>query len=1147
METLNNVLSKVPIVNKMSEALKTNLTFCVLGASVGEKILSLYSLAKYNKIIFVAKDAIELLEIKDGLNSLKVPNEQLTPDITAPTFSQVNDQTAQCELVQSLYSFAFGDANILLATPESLLFKFYQKLDKNNYINLKTNQKINLQEITNKLILNGYKKCKTIEKFGDFSVKGDILDILINGQENAIRIDFFDDEIENIYLFNLSEMQKIDNLKEVSICPNNLYHFSPEQTNAMLTALKNSVLNCTVTGDALLKIHTTVGQVTNGVTDGIVSNCTNFLLPFAGEAFSLFDILPNAKIVMSEPKKILDDMQDIKKSVDASIYDFVQSGSLLPKHADAYFTCEQAFAFKPNIVFANSEPSMFKVDVTDYIRTIGTRNYVFDYKGLVRDLAIYEGSKYKVIMFAGSEQSKNSLGEFLAKNNIFYSEELKLASNKFQVVLLNDYFSKSCSFLDAGMVIIGTDDLVKRSKTAVKNISKNKKRNVFYLPKVGEYVVHNTHGIGKCVALSKLNFNGTEKDYFVIEYSGGDKLYLPSEQADLISAYMGADTEPKLHKIGGEQFSKIKEKVKQSVSKLAINLLEVYAQREKSKGFVYSSDNYLYSEFENAFPYDETEDQISAINDIKADMQSTKVMDRLICGDVGYGKTEVALRAIYKAILDGKQVAFLCPTTILSQQHYQTAIERFKNFMVRVQVLNRFKTKQQQEQIIKDVKEGKVDLVIGTHRLLSGDVSFKNLGLLVLDEEQRFGVGDKEKIKAIKQNVDVLTLSATPIPRTLNMALTGIRDISIIETPPKERIAVKTYVAEESDTLILDACKKEIARGGQVLYVYNRVEHIYEQAERLKQLLPNARIGVAHGQMPEKLLEDTILNLYNQQYDILVATTLIESGIDLPLANTLIVIDADRLGLSELYQLRGRIGRSNRVAYAYFTYNPSKMLTPDAYKRLDAILEYTELGSGFKIAMRDLEIRGAGNILGKEQHGHLEKVGYDMYCKLLNETIKELKGEKIKQVQPIKMDIAVSASLPEHYVPSENERINMYSKISTIGTSEEYDKIATELQSTYGVLPKEVEALLKIAFLKNLCLGMSVKRVLVSATACKVFFYKTDTIIPKQVANELAKHKNGALSFDGDAVIAFDMGFASTTQKLDFLLNFFKSATIIEQ
>ena len=1142
MEILDSIISKVGILNKMSESVKTNLTFCVNGAFIGEKVLSVYNLAKDNKVVFVASDQIEYLEMKESLENLKVNFACISTDLTPPTFSYVKNEIWQSETISNLYNFAFNDYNILLINSQTLLYKFHSKLNKNNYLKLNIKQKINMQEIINNLILNGYKKCQKIEKTGEFTVKGDILDVYLNNYLNPIRIDFFDDEIDNIYEYDLSEMQKLNTINELIILPNKMYNFDKKETEQIIANIKTAIMNTNVNGDALVKIHTLISQITNGISDGVIDSDIDFVLPFVKEEYLLYELLPDAKFIISSPKRMYDDLQDEYKSVSASIYDFVQSGELLLEHQSFYFSPEQAINFKPAIIFSNSTQNIFKCDITDNQRTIGARNYVFDYKAMLNDLFIYERSNYKIIMFAGSKQSKQTIGEFLTKYNIFYSEELK-NNSKFQVIISEQTFNKSCSFLDAGIIIFGTDDLVKKTASQVKNLSsKNKRRNAFYLPKVGEYVVHTTHGIGKCIALTKMNLNGTEKDYFVIEYAGGDKLYLPSEQADLISAYMGGDAEPKLHKIGGEQFAKIKEKVKESVSKLAIDLLDIYAQREKSKGFVYSPDNYLYNAFENAFPYSETEDQLSAIADIKKDMESPRIMDRLICGDVGYGKTEVALRAIYKAVLDGKQVAFLCPTTILSEQHYHTCKERFKDFMVNVQVLNRFKTKAQQEQILKDTLAGKVDVLVGTHRLLSNDVVFKDLSLIVLDEEQRFGVGDKEKIKDLKKNIDVLTLSATPIPRTLNMALTGIRDISIIETPPKERIAVKTYVAEESDTLILDACKKEIARGGQVLYVFNRVEHIYEQAKRLQDLMPNARIGVAHGQMPEKLLEETILNLYNGEYDILVATTLIESGIDLPLANTLIVIDSDRLGLSELYQLRGRIGRSNRTAYAYFTYNPSKLLTQDAYKRLDAIMEYTELGSGFKIAMRDLEIRGAGNILGKEQHGHLEKVGYDMYCKLLEEAVKELKGEKIKQIQPIKMDIAISANLPEGYVSGEDERINLYSKISSISTDKEFEQIENQLKESYGLPPKEAINLLKIAYLKNICVGLGVKRVLINVNSCKLYLYKVQNIMPEGLAKELSEHKNGALSFEDTPVISFDMGMSTTEQKLDFMLDFCKKS-----
>jgi len=1138
LKILDNIFQHVGLLNKLNRAVKTDLSFCVSGTSIGEKIASLYYLSKENKIVFVARDQIELLEIRDGLKSLNVNFEEALFDTIPPIFSVVNNNLILNQISKSLYNFKFGNAQILLLNNESILYKFHQKLNKNNYLKLEKNKNYNLQEITKILINLGYNKCQKVEKFGDFSIKGDILDIYLNNLDNSIRINFFDDEIETINYFNLDEMQKLEEINFIEIFPNKLNFLTEDNKQEIINNLKNSVLNLTLGGDALIKCHTIVNQVISLMQDNIITGDCNYTLPFLNNAYSIFDLLDTSIFILSEPKKIHDDLVDVYKSVQASIYDFCSSGELLPEHANFYFSPEQLYSIKPNIIFSITNDK-FAVDLSDYARTIGARNYVFDYKSLANDLFIYERSNYKVVLFAGSNDGKASILDFLTKHNIFASDELNLKTNKFHVVVSEEYFAKSFSFLDSGIIVIGTDDLVKRTAKQVKNISnKSNKKRVFYLPKVGEYVVHQTHGIGKCIQLAKMNLNGTEKDYFVIEYAGGDKLYLPSEQADLISAYMGNAQEPKLHKIGGQQFAKIKEKVKASVSKLAVNLLEIYAQREKSKGFVYKSDDYLLNEFENAFSHEETEDQLSAIADIKKDMQSPKIMDRLICGDVGYGKTEVALRAIYKAVLSGKQVAFLCPTTILSQQHYKTAKDRFNGFMVNVAVLNRFKTKAQQEQILKEVKEGKVDVLIGTHRLLSNDVVFKDLGLLVLDEEQRFGVGDKEKIKELKQNLDVLTLSATPIPRTLNMALTGIRDISIIETPPKERIAVKTFVAEESDTLILDACKKELARGGQVLYVFNRVEHIYEQLERLKILLPEARIGVAHGQMPEKLLEQTIMQLYNHEYDILIATTLIESGINLPLANTLIVINSDMLGLGELYQLRGRIGRSDRVAYAYFTYNPSKMLTADAYRRLDAILEYTELGSGFKIAMRDLEIRGAGNILGKEQHGHLEQVGYDMYCKLLESAVKELKGERVKEIKPIKVDITISACLPNSYIQDEDERIKQYASISTIRTQTELKKQKQQLIIGYGELPKEAEALLKIAYLKNMAVSLGAKRVLVNANACKIYMYKIEEILPKTMGAAVSSRKCATLSFEDGAVVSFDMGFATINQKLDYLLQF---------
>lgn len=1139
MENLNQIYNNISFFNKIKEVEKSDLVFSISGMTIGEKVLLLRVLNKQS--IFIAKDLIELSKIREGLSALNIKCSTLLADLSAPLVTKLSNQ--KTENIKNLYDFATGKTKILLLTSENLLIKYNQKISTKNILSLSKGQCIDIDNFTKNLVNIGYTKNDKVESVGDFSVKGDIVDVYCLNEEYPIRFDFFDDILDNIYTFNLDEMHKLLDLKTVNIYPNKLNFLPKEYIYEIQRKLNNSLLNLNLQGDAVLKCHSNVKTICEKLQEEMLDLDNDFFKPFLPNEFSILQIFEDTNIIVSEPKFLQDELTDDIKSANSGLYDYINNGELLLEHKFCFFDLKNAFNFSPKIIFSNLEQNIFKVDVKENLKNIGSYNYCYDYKKLITDLNIYQNSKYKILLFAGTKQSKESLQNYLIQNKLTFLDEFNFTTNKAQIVVSETYFPFSCSFLDSGLIIIGTDDIIKKTKNQVKNLTQKKeKKKVFYLPKVGDYVVHEIHGIGKCIDLAKLNLNGNLKDYFIIEYLGGDKLYLPSEQANSISAFLGAKGDIKLNKIGGQQFAKIKEKVKESVSKLAINLIEIYAQRENSKGNVYNIDNYLLDEFENSFEFDETPDQLSAIQDIKNDMTSTKIMDRLICGDVGYGKTEVALRAIYIAILNGKQVAFLCPTTILSQQHFNTAKDRFSNFMVNVKVLNRFKTKKQQDQIIKETKEGKVDVLIGTHRLLSEDVGFKSLGLLVLDEEQRFGVKDKEKIKQLKNNIDVLTLSATPIPRTLNMAMTGIRDISVIETPPKERIAVKTYVVEESDSLILEACKKEMSRNGQVLFVYNRVEHIYEQARRLQELMPEARIGVAHGQMPEKLLEQTIMDLYDKKFDILVATTLIESGIDLPFANTLIVIDSDKLGLSELYQLRGRIGRSDRTAYAYFSYNPSKGLTADAYKRLDAILEYTSLGSGFKIAMRDLEIRGAGNVLGKEQHGHLEKVGYDMYCKILENAVKELKGEKVKEMLPIKLDIMISANLPDDYVQNQDERINLYSKISIIDSDKKYEEMENFLTENFGKPSLEVINLLKIAFIKNLGEKLGIKRILISTNQTSIYLYKTKEIISKGMNNALSNRTNGVLKFEDLPIINFDLFNTDISLKIDYVLNFLKDS-----
>ena len=833
----------------------------------------------------------------------------------------------------------------------------------------------------------------------------------------------------------------------------------------------------------------------------------------------VFDL--EGKHILDEPKKISEEIDLLKTSY-----------STMSFYKYEYYEDFEVLYSKADMVFDN-----FQLIRPDYHNEkIASQSYLTDFMALKQDLYDFKNLRQGIILFAGSERYKKNLADFLTENGLEYSDYKGEKIEIGQVYLSSLAMPYSFSFLREGVIGIGCDSLFRTSMTS---FSKSK-HSVFYLPKLGDYVVHTFHGIGKCIKIERMKISDVEKDYFVIEYKNGDILYLPSEEANTISAYIGSEETPKLSSLGGGEFSRLKDRVRASIKEMAINLVEMYKERSQLKGFKFRRDEYLEKQFADAFGYQETPDQIKAIADIDKDMESDKVMDRLICGDVGFGKTEVALRACFKCIYNGKQVALLCPTTILSQQHYMTAKERLEPFGCRVEVINRFKSPSQIKDIIRRNKDGEIDMLIGTHKILGDSIEFKDLGLLILDEEQRFGVEHKEKIKNKHRNVDVLTLSATPIPRTLNMSLSGIRDISVIETPPRDRLPIQTYVSEENDQLIKDVISRELARGGQAFVIYNRVESIEEFASHLRKLLPNASIGVAHGQMHEKLLENVIDRLYQGIYNVLVSTTLIENGINLPLANTMVVIEADRLGLSQLYQLRGRIGRSDRLSYAYLTYIKDKHLTDDAYKRLEAIKEFSQLGSGFKIAMRDLELRGSGNIFGKEQHGHIAKVGYDMFVKLLDEEVKEVKGEKVNKTRDVKLEISLSAFISEDYIASDEQRIEYYTRISEISSREELSSITQSLKDGYGELPDEVLNLCKVAYLRNLAGHFDLTKIRVNKYETLVFLDKKEEIIEERLAKNMAQF-SGKLVFDKDVKIRFDYSL-SVAEKVDKLINFFEMA-----
>ncbi len=671
--------------------------------------------------------------------------------------------------------------------------------------------------------------------------------------------------------------------------------------------------------------------------------------------------------------------------------------------------------------------------------------------------------------------------------------------------------------------VVNPDEIFVRN---LKKRIRRKRNDMFTSPEIGDYAVHETHGVGRITGTKKIETTDGTLEDIALEYRGGDVLYVPVEQMDILSRYMGEDT-PSLSKIGGAEFEKVKARVRSSLKAMAFDLKKLYAERAEKRGFQFSPCEEAMAEFEAAFEYEETPDQLASVEEIKADMCSTKVMDRLLCGDVGYGKTEVAFRAAFLCILNGKQAALMCPNTILCQQHYETALKRFAEFGVNIEVLNRFKSPREQDKILARLAAGKVDLIVGTHRLLSSDVKFKDLGLLILDEEQRFGVEHKEKIKNMKTDVDCLTMTATPIPRTLHMSLSGIRDISTIDTPPTNRLPVQTYVVEETETLIRDACVRELARGGQVFILYNRVESIYSFAAKIEQIVPEGKICVAHGRMDKTVLENGIFKFYEGETNILVSTTIIENGIDLPKANTLIVIDADRLGISQLYQLRGRVGRGSVLAHAYFTFKPEKVMTETASKRLQAIMEFTELGSGFKIAMRDLEIRGAGSVLGREQHGHMDKVGYELYAKLLKE---ELTGEEQTVAD---LDIKADAYIPESYIEASASRLDCYKQIAEIRSVDDYKRVCLSMEENYGKMPKEVLNLLVIAVLKSYAAKFNIRKIAVSSKGGRVELPSVNSLADKRLAAALDRFPSVRLEMSKSPAIEFAGGKDAQKVMLD--------------
>ena len=972
---------------------------------------------------------------------------------------------------------------------------------------IKTGDDIDLKEISKSLLQCGYERVEVVEGKGEFSFRGGILDVFPPTSAYPYRVELFGDEVDSIRTFNTESQRSIEKVEEFSIFPSKEVIVDDECRSRAVQnineELKKVIANVSKENkESVEKIKGIVGKNIELLNNTYYFETIDSYLPFFYEKLdSFFDYLQGYTFVVDDFKRSSGKMESIYYEFNENYMSFLQRGDILPSQNSLLLNKGELESKLENSSlitlssFLNKSDGLFNtVDIG--FEEVTLNKYNGQLNMLIEDIQERKEKKYKTVILAGTRPRGERLVKTLMEKGIFstYKDSIdKIEAG--EVVITFGNLLRGFDYPELELSIISDKDIFgetrrKRSGKAVRKKGVAKITSFAEL-KPGDYVVHANHGIGVYKGIKQMAAGGTTRDYLDIVYDKGDKLYVPVDQLDLVQKYIGSEgNSPKINKLGGAEWQKAKAKARKSINEIAQDLVKLYAARATLKGHSFGKDTEWQRQFKDEFPYEETPDQLASLEEIKSDMESDKPMDRLLCGDVGYGKTEVAIRAAFKAVMDGKQVAFLVPTTILADQHYNNFIKRFSDFPIKIDMISRFRTPKQQKATLQALKEGNVDILIGTHRLVSKDIVFKDLGLLIVDEEQRFGVAQKEKIKGMKKNVDVLTLSATPIPRTLHMSLTGVRDISVIETPPEDRYPIQTYVVEQNDQLIRDAILREIGRGGQVYFVYNRVESIDSMANYIRDLVPECKVGIMHGQMTEKELETEMIAFMNKEYDVLVCTTIIETGIDISNVNTMIVHNADKMGLSQLYQLRGRVGRANRIAYAYFIYTKDKILTEVAEKRLKALKDFTELGSGFKIAMRDLEIRGAGNMMGSSQHGHMASIGYDLYCRMLEDTIKLIKGEIENEPIETSVDIKVDAFIPSSYITDEIQKIEVYKKIAAIENINDFMEIKSELEDRYSSIPDSVYNLMDIAYIKSICKGLYIEDIKETAKELRFKFVK---------------------------------------------------------
>ena len=1106
----------------------------------------LSAINQYNKkpILLITYNEIQAKQILEIIENFEKEKAVLFPKKEIVTYDFVAEsKDLPYERIETLNKIKDKKNLIVVTTIEALMQKLPPKeILFKNILEFKVGDIYNLEELKKTLVNLGYSRCEFIEGRGQFSVRGGIVDISIN-ETLGVRIEFWGDEVDSIRNFNITSQRSINTLDKIKIYPahefvldNSIEEICKKITKKLTEEKQEEIL------------EQDIEQIKAG---NYISKIDKYFNEFYDKQSTLLEYLnDNYLIILDEISKIEARQRNILQDNSNLIKNLIEKEKIIPE------ALENITSIDLNQL--ENEKSVIYFEKQDTVTNRQAEKYTFNYRqvnyykseieNLFEDIKRWNKEQKSIYVMVSTKEKAKKLKEILEKEEIACTIDEKLdktiivKSTEKIVTITIGKLPNGFENFEINQVVVSADELIegKKKKTFANKAYKEGEKVVFADLKIGDYVVHKNYGIGIFVGVNTITADGTTKDYIKLKYKNDAILYVPTSQLDSIRKYVGGDAiNPPINSLGSKDWIKTKEKVKKNLRAVAKELIELYAKREKAKGYAFSKDTPWQSQFENSFPYQETDDQLRCIEEVKKDMENQRPMDRLLCGDVGYGKTEVAIRAAFKAVMDHKQVAYLVPTTVLAQQQYEEFRDRMAEFPIKVDILNRFKSKKYQDEVVKKLKLGEVDIVIGTHRMLSKDVEFKDIGLLIIDEEHRFGVKAKEKIKEYKSNIDVLTMTATPIPRTMHMSIVGIRDMSVIYEPPHNRKPVQTYVLEYDQEVIKEAITKELERDGQVFYIYNRVDTIQKKADEISRLVPEAKVSYAHGQMSGNQIEEIMQDFIDKKSNVLVCTTILESGIDIANANTIIVENADRMGLAALYQIRGRVGRSDRQAYAYITYRKDKMLSEEADKRLKAIKEFTEFGSGFKIAMRDLEIRGAGSLLGEIQSGHLEQVGYDTYCNLLDEVVKEMQGTEIEPDIDIQIDLNVTSYIPDEYIEDSAQKIEIYQNIALCRKEEDIQNVVDEIIDRFGNMPAELENLLDIARIKYLAKPFSISKIASKRTAVVFTFEQSKYEIDLQ---KLLKTYKNRIKFSPGikTMITLEIGTTNERQILNDVTEFLK-------